>query len=382
MSSSRTWPTLYKKNKNGSFQQWTISIEEDYRGVYFITKEYGQVGGALQVSDPDYIIGKNIGKSNETTSLEQATKEAEAQWTKKKTGGKGYVEDLTMAEAGEKDALVQGGISPMLAHTFSKQGHKIKFPAFAQPKLDGIRCIATIVDGKASLWTRTQKPIVSMPHIIAELERLYPYRTITLDGELYNHAYHDHFEDIVSLVRPEYVKPGSEVVQYHVYDIAGMGTFEQRLNQLREDIGANTDDDDTIYFVETIVVKDLEDLLEYFNECRFANYEGTIARNADGLYANSRSYDLQKLKEFEDAEFKIVDVVDGRGKMAGKAVFVCETADGAQFNVKMEGALDVLEEIFNSKELAIGKLLTVRYQGLTNGNVPRFPIGVGIRDYE
>jgi hypothetical protein len=31
---------------------------------------------------------------------------------------------------------------------------------------------------------------------------------------------------------------------------------------------------------------------------------------------------------------------------------------------------------------AVGKQLTVRYQGLTNGGVPRFPIGVSVRDYE
>ena len=30
----------------------------------------------------------------------------------------------------------------------------------------------------------------------------------------------------------------------------------------------------------------------------------------------------------------------------------------------------------------VGKMLTVRYQGMTNGDVPRFPVGVIVRDYE
>jgi DNA ligase-1 len=30
----------------------------------------------------------------------------------------------------------------------------------------------------------------------------------------------------------------------------------------------------------------------------------------------------------------------------------------------------------------IGKRLTVRYQELTDGGVPRFPVGVAVRDYE
>ena len=30
----------------------------------------------------------------------------------------------------------------------------------------------------------------------------------------------------------------------------------------------------------------------------------------------------------------------------------------------------------------LGKKLTVKYQELTNHGIPRFPIGLGIRDYE
>ena len=30
-----------------------------------------------------------------------------------------------------------------------------------------------------------------------------------------------------------------------------------------------------------------------------------MVRNADGLYVNKRSYDLQKIKEFDDREFEI-----------------------------------------------------------------------------
>ena len=48
----------------------------------------------------------------------------------------------------------------------------------------------------------------------------------------------------------------------------------------------------------------------------------------------------------------------------------------------MEGALESLKTYLATPTLVVGKLLTVRYQGLTNGSVPRFPIGVSVRDYE
>jgi DNA ligase-1 len=48
----------------------------------------------------------------------------------------------------------------------------------------------------------------------------------------------------------------------------------------------------------------------------------------------------------------------------------------------MEGALETLKVYLSKPKSVIGKLLTVRYQGLTNGGVPRFPVGVAVRDYE
>jgi DNA ligase-1 len=48
----------------------------------------------------------------------------------------------------------------------------------------------------------------------------------------------------------------------------------------------------------------------------------------------------------------------------------------------MEGELEALKPFLKNPKLVIGKQLTVRYQGLTNGDLPRFPIGVIVRDYE
>jgi DNA ligase 1 len=380
---NKTWPTLFKTNSNGSTQQWTIGVIVDptTSGVY-IQKEYGQVGGKLQVSDPDWIKGKNVGKANETTDYDQAVLEAQAQWTKKKTGGKGYVESTEDAAAGKVDELVKGGVNPMLAHSFAKQGHKIVYPAAAQPKLDGIRCEANCVD--ASLWTRTRKPIVSMVHIQEAVLRACVEgsdTSIYLDGELYNHDYKDKFEEIVSLVRPEYVKPGASVVQYHMYDIVMPGTFKERFDFLVENFG-DLPATSPLKLVETVIVNNESELMEAFEHFVAEGYEGAIVRNLFSPYEQKRSYNLQKIKEFDDAEFRIVGIEEGRGKMAGLAIFECETQKGVTFMVKMKGSLEALRKYVDDPSLAFHKYLTVQYQGLTNGGVPRFPVGLSIRDYE
>ena len=167
-------PTLYKKTNSGAIQYWKVCVlETPNSGVlYDIEIEYGQVETLSPQITIDIISkGKNIGRSNETTPFEQACVEARSKWEKQKK--KGYVESIEAAEAGELDELIEGGIEPMLAHTFEKQGHKIKYPCYVQPKLDGIRCIAVVKNGKCTLWSRTRKQITSCPHIVEEIENQY-----------------------------------------------------------------------------------------------------------------------------------------------------------------------------------------------------------------
>ena len=378
MTTKTSLPPLYSLNTNGSIQQWIISVD----GCTII-KEYGQVGGKIQTTEDTVRSGKSIGRSNETSCEEQATAEAKAQWEKKLKSG--YVKTKKEAKEGTVDAdFVTGGVEPMLAHKFRDHESKIEYPCYSQPKLDGIRCIAIIEMGVATLWTRTRKPITGVPHIIKALEQQFPQydgdttedRTI-LDGELYNHSYKDRFEDIVSFCKQVTPKHGYQIVQYHVYDMVDGCAFTERTDRIKSSGFVNP-----LVAVKTTYTLNAEELMEQFNEDRNDGYEGTMVRNADSLYENKRSYNLQKIKEFDDAEFKIVGVKSGRGRMSECAIFTCATSKGDLFDCKMEGSLDRLKEILLDSRNVIGKMLTVRYQGFTNGKMPRFPIGVSVRDYE
>lgn len=368
------FPTLYTKNSNGTINRWDIFVELSGFAPIVVTR-WGQVDGAIQEGREVITEGKNIGKKNETTPFEQAAKEAKAKWTKQKKLG--YVESLADAEKGKVDEIIEGGIFPMLAQKYRDHAAKIKWPAFVQPKLDGIRCIAIIKNGKCSLWTRTRKRINSVPHIVTFLENYFEGKSIILDGELYNHDLKSDFEKIVSAVRKDEPAPGNEIVQYHVYDIIDIGTFQYRATQLlRLPAGG------TVQYVPTHKVESEEKALEYYSICMEDGYEGIMIRNSDAIYeVNKRSYNLQKVKEFDDDEFEIVGTEEGKGTMAGKAVFICKTKKGDTFNAKMKGKLENLRQYLNNPKV-IGKKLTVRYQGYTKYNIPRFPVGITVRDYE
>lgn len=376
--SLKKFPTLFKKSSQGKIEQWTIEVDANSTFSPAVIKTtYGEVGGKMQETTDTIKEGKNVGKKNETTPLTQAIAEAQSKWEKKCKSG--YVDSIAKAEVGDLDeTFVEGGIVPMLAHSYDKSGHKIVFPAAVQPKLDGIRCIAIKSGPSVTLWTRTRKPINSCPHIVEAIKENFS-GDLVLDGELYNHDYKKDFEKIVSAVRKDEPTEESKLVQYHIYDQVLGGPFKLRYTYLGLDFDHESE------HLKLVLTDEISDeTLVPATAAKFIaeGYEGAMLRNLHSPYENKRSYHLQKVKEFEDAEFEIVGVEEGRGKLQGLVgAFVCKTADGKEFKAKPAGDQEATKAYIQNPESVIGRLLTVQFQGLTGANgVPRFPVGLRIRE--
>lgn len=397
----KSLPTLYKKTSTGAIQQWSISVYEDsnHSTAAIIETRHGQVDGKIQETTDTVTKGKNVGKVNETSPMEQAQAEAQAKWEKQKK--KGYVETQKAAQADELDDLIEGGLEPMLAHSYmdviydvrpghendppklvkTKDAKKIKFPAYVQPKLDGIRSTSA-ADETRSLWSRTRKKITSMPHIQAELILLMKGLSVENDGELYNHDFKNDFEKIVSAVRKDEAEDGYINVQYHMYDVITDKTFAERIEHLANHIHTYEKVNGPLKYirlVDTVLVNNDEELMEVFKRYRKLGYEGAMVRNADGKYVNKRSYDLQKFKEFMEDDFEIVGIEEGRGKLQGHVgAFILKlktanTTKNGTVSVKLEGDTGYLKKCFEDHSLWKGKQLTVVFQGFTVEKVFVFP---------
>lgn len=369
----KAFPTLYKRDSKGRVQTWDVFVTKNGVEGFYIKTKHGKQGGKIQETADLITEGKNLGRTNETTPEQQAISEAESKWTKQ-IERKGYVDDPTKV-----DTDTRPGAEAMLAHRFDKYPHKIVYPCFIQPKLDGHRCLAVVENGAAKLFSRQRKPITGLPHITDFLGVKFPEGKIILDGELYNHDYKNKFEELTGFIRSEEPKVGHGVVQYHVYDIVSDEPQVTRLQSIEGLLGDYFGE--TVKVVETKLVEDEEQVLFEFKKHRKAGYEGSILRNYTGVYEGKRSHNLQKVKEFDDAEFEIVGVTEGRGKMAGHAIFVCQTPDGHKFEAKMKGSMENLKEYFENAEKYIGRIVTVQFQGYTGkNNVPRFPVAIRFRE--
>ncbi len=233
-------------------------------------------------------------------------------------------------------------IKPMLAHKFDPD--KAVFPALLQPKLDGVRCVFT----KDGAFSRTGKEFKNVDHIketLKPLLKMYPY--IKLDGELYNHKLKDDFEKIISLVRKtkptfEHRKEAEKLVQYHIYDIiplehVKMSPYNERLDKLIDVIAERTYDghfidNDHVRLTKTVYIETLDKAKEWHNQFLNEGYEGSIYRNPDGIYKGTRSWDLMKFKDFEDAEATIIGYELGKGKRQGTlGKFIMQDDEGIQF---------------------------------------------------
>ena len=109
--------------------------------------------------------------------------------------------------------------------------------------------------------------------------------------------------------------------------------------------------------------------------------EGTILRNIHGPYEiKKRSKHLQKYKDFQDDEFKIIDFTEGIGIDKGCVIWVCITKDGKDFRVVPNGTHKFRKEMFKNGKNYIGKQLTVKFFGYTKDGIPRLARCVTIRD--
>ena len=161
------FPTLYHLGKNRSLYSWDIWVEGSV-----IHSSTGQVDGQ-RVNSSKVATPKNTGRANATTAEEQALKEAEAMHKHKLT--RKY--SLTPGEAKEEE------IAPMLAQSFEKRKDKnVTYPLDFQPKLDGVRGLASWDGDRVVLTSRGYKEWTVATHILAELKSAMGPGDI-LDGE-------------------------------------------------------------------------------------------------------------------------------------------------------------------------------------------------------
>lgn len=350
---------LYGLDKSGKYKVWSIWTEG--HELYIM---HGSENGKMQTKCEN-VQGKNIGRANETIPEQQAELEAMSRWRKQLD--KGYRET--------KEELKELDILPMLAADYLKQGHRIKYPCFGSPKMDGVRCLAIRHEDRVELKSRGGKEYC-VPHVQAQLLTIMRVGDIW-DGELYIHG--KFLEEIVSAVKKW--NDNTPDIEFIIFDMVKDESYEHRLISMQalRRYTLSCIEAPSIDVLEFCELQDDAHMKQKHKEYVGRGYEGCMLRNFDGKYeSGKRSADLQKYKEFSDAEFQIVDVIADKD---GGAIFVVQNLFAPnQFNV-VGGSHEQRKQWLTEKESLLGKWITVKYQTLyKDTKIPQFPTLVSFRE--
>lgn len=382
-----TFPTLFGEATTGKLKQWSIRVFEE-NGLPVIEIQHGYQDGKLQTNQKTISHGKNIGKKNETTPLQQAISEAQSQWIKKKESGYSEQPSIQSLSPDSDDSKLVAPPSRskgfdadvpsvMLAHDYNKRSKDIQFPCYIQRKFDGTRCVAIPSKG---LFSRNKKSYPHLEHITQEINRLPP--SFILDGELYSDSLT--FQEIVGLVKKDTLTENDKTkqlqIKFYVYDLIKDQPYQLRYTNLQ--LLFRKYKFQHLVLVQTELCQDEKQMKEKHNQYVNEGFEGIMLRNKDGSYKGSRSADLQKYKQFFDAEYEVIDFQEGQGLEEGCVIWICKTSDGKTFSCRPRGSREDRQQLFLNGQSYVGKKLTVRYQEETNDGLPRFPVGITFRDYE
>lgn len=366
-------PIYCRGADNKTIRYWHYEVDGDkWRG------HYGVLGGKDAVSGWSTATPTNVGRANERNAEQQAAFEAAAEEAKK----------LAREYRRSEDQLDEVPAAVMLALDYAKVKKPFIFNPRAiacQPKLDGIRMVASARGDYTREFQPFGDPVIHIREALAPIFDKYP--ALILDGELYNHGYHDNFNAISSLIRKQKLTEEqrlktARVLEYHIYDVPSVtGGFTQRHDVLAEIFAQFDLDLDPLVMVPTTFPETLEEIDQAYADALAEGYEGQIIRLNEPYGFGVRSPALIKRKTFVTEEFEVVRIIEGNGNWAGYAKAVefrmpngALTEQGELPKAGIRGSQEFCRELLLRDPPP--KIVTVRHLGLTPGGVPRGPVAI------
>lgn len=303
-----------------------------------------------------------------------------------------------------------------LATDANKHPKKLKGEVILEPKLDGIRAIAFIIQQNnktfIEMYTRNGKELLNFPHIEEQLKTIAPlifkttdgthnYSKYVLDGEIISNT----FQELMTQTnRKENVDTTDAI--FSVFDIMPLKEFTSgkwtkpqhirtsMLSMIAHEVSARCNN---IRIVKGITV-DLDTLegrniMNRFSKDQLAlGYEGIMIKNLNAPYECKRSTSWLKLKPSITVDLKVIDIEEGTGKNANRlGALVCEGVDDDKLiktNVGGGFTDDQRIEFWHNQDAVLNHLVEVKADCLTlNANETdiwslRFPVFLRFRDID
>jgi ATP-dependent DNA ligase len=372
------FPTLHKKKKNSRWQLYNINvIKKD--GKIYIEKISGLVEGKLRKNYEEISVAKS-----KKTIMEQAIFNAKRIWLNKKQKDL-FKENKEDIDNNEFD--ISRDFRPQLTKTFNLEKTTIKYPVISQRKYDGNRAIL-YKNSLGDIVMETRNGHQYLPESVKFITEEYTTlpNKIILDGELFIPGMP--FQELQSIVRLKKSPPLEDTkkqfksLKFYTFDIAKLNepdlTFEDGYTLLNELVKNKIN----TVLVENDIINSKNEIKAYHDKYVSEGYEGIIIRNKNKKYGiNKRNSDILKYKYFIDDEYKIIGIKIEINNGLELPMWKCITNEGKEFTCRPIGSTEHKLDLLKNYKQYIGKLLTVKYQELSNDGIPRFGVGKSIREF-
>lgn len=274
----------------------------------------------------------------------------------------------------------------------------IKFPAYVQLKLDGMRFNAICRNNTVEFRSRNGKEINLRGHLEKEFVELAAGRECVFDGELlvfdedrYQFLPRQTSNGILSkslkgtITDNECARVGATLWDCIPYKnwVTGKCTipYKARLQEVRDSV--TRVESDKISTVWNEIVDDLESAKKIFEKFLGEGQEGTILKNIDSPWESKRVKHQIKFKGELECDLKIVGWEEGTGKNVGRlGALVAESSDSVVRVSIGSGYTDADRD--SIKPDCIGSVVSVKYNARikdkkTGGDSLFLPIFVEIR---
>jgi hypothetical protein len=278
---------------------------------------------------------------------------------------------------------------------------KIKYPAYAQLKMDGMRFNAIVRDGNVEFRSRNGKEILLLGNLEKEFAALAGDVDCVFDGELLVMFEGDHqFADrqtgngILNKANKGTISAEqAALVHATVWDVIPYAYFtdgycptpySKRLSSLELLVKEQKSKEKKIWLVASDIVQNLEEAQAIFENYLSLGLEGLILKDGSGVWEDKRAKHQIKFKGELECDLKIVAVEEGTGKAAGMlGAIVCESADGVvKVNVG-SGFTDAHRKQY-WKENLVDKIVAVKYNARIKNKAGEeslfLPVFIEIRD--
>jgi len=255
---------------------------------------------------------------------------------------------------------------------------KIKFPAYVQLKMDGMRFNAIVKDVKCEFRSRNGTEIQLLGNLEKEFIAMAGDVDCVFDGELLVMLEGDHqFADrqtgngILNKANKGTIsKEEAALVHATVWDVIPYILFiegqcvvpySKRFASLEALVKNQSSTNKKIWLVSSDIVQTQEEANGIFEKYLEQGLEGIILKDGSGIWEDKRAKHQIKFKGELECDLKIVAVEEGKGKAVGMlGAIVCESSDGVVQVSVGSGFSDAQRKQF-WKENIVGKVAAIKY---------------------